>query len=132
MILERPLKSVPTPALNALHRGIERANALSGDNYYDPECKSCALGSLSNDRKETKRLGIEYGFLKTELPSATLVWTAHFTKLGMVVSDLNDNFEGTSEERREFMLRHIVNELRERGKSIDGKAAEKELSQVSI
>ena len=127
MILDRPLENVPARALYALHRGIEKQTGLITMALVDNSGRVCATGSLSRNGLFGKGLICvlnELGLVDSNI--------YYRDSCRCMVEGLNDGFKGTPEERREFMLRHIVNELRERGKSIDGKAAEKELSQVSI
>jgi len=116
MITERPLKEVPTKALYALHRGIEKEAGLVRHKLIDMvDGGRCALASLgySVDEIRDKAIALEL-----------------FDKDGMETNDepwdhirvLNNGFEGTREERREFMLRHIVEELRQRSKPLPNKS----------
>ncbi len=119
----RPLKDVSTKALYALHRGIEKQVGLSGRyfhltdatlNFIEGEtCKACALGSLGESHEEAVKVCIEYGLL----PTGDDMYSEP-TVIGRKVERINDWFNGSPEERREFMLRHIVEELRQRGLSV--------------
>ncbi len=133
----RPLSEVPTRALYALHKGIEGRGGLSGrffhidvgddkviDTYGDlrDDCRTCALGSLGESHEDAAKTCAEYGLLQ---PESTMY--RDLTVIGKHVERLNDKFNGTPEERREFMLREIVNELRHRKKFLPTSAPKKEL-----
>lgn len=118
MITDRPLKEVPTRALYALHRGIERqAGLIRG--LFNNEGHVCGLGALlcSESGKKISHLGEHH--IEAIYESIGLI---HKDKNGFeltfVVAGLNDWFKGTREQRREFMLRHIVEELRQRNESL--------------
>jgi len=115
--MERPLKEVSTKALYALHRGIEKRLGLSGRYFYShrgPQyCRACSLGAMGHDQHSAKLACIDLGLL---MPSEDMGLS--FTDAGIQVSVTNDGFKGTSKNRREFMLRHIVEELRHKGESL--------------
>ena len=117
MITERPLREVPTRALYALHRGIERQPGLIADVLIGMN-GVCAIGSLlpkekgpySNFWEYLDKLGIRDG--------SKDINECEYVKIQL----LNDEFEGTPQERREYMLRLIVEELRHRGKALPRKS----------
>jgi len=116
MILDRPLESVPTPALIVLHRGVERQARLIRDTLRDDAGDVCAMGSLYVGRPRDISFQSYLIALGLEMEPGGCARAK--------IEILNDVFNGTPEERREFMLRHIVNELRERGKFLPAKISE--------
>ncbi len=120
----RPLEKVPTRALYALHKSIEKLPGLISITWADSCGGKCALGSLGVNFEtyatDLVRVCLEVG-LECTLPQPG------FPSLGPEagsISVLNSKCKGTDKERREFMLRHIVNELRQREKSLPVKKAE--------
>ena len=115
--MERPLKEVSTKALYALHNGIENREGLSGryfHNHMGPKyCRACSLGAMGHDKGSAKLACIDLGLL---MPDEDMGLS--FTDAGTQVSVTNDAFKGTSKNRREHMLRHIVEELRQRKESL--------------
>jgi len=130
MITERPLKKVPTRALYALHRGIERRTRLISGELEDENRDVCSVGAVVIDRigcsiydfrnaggnrevvvRIYKNLGL--------MPQNTVDFSC--CEVASYVGRLNDSFMGTPEGRREFMLRHIVKELRQRSKPLPNK-----------
>lgn len=111
MITERPLKEVATRALYALHRGIERQAGLITGRYLEKN-HTCAIGSLLDRTSKQEPY--------CQLRSLGIFHLEEHN--GVDVADLNDRFEGTPEKRREFMLRHIVEELRQRSKPLPNKS----------
>ena len=121
MITDRPLKEVPTRALYALHKGIERQSGLTTGAYRD-EIGVCAIGSLGNmackhqigfDMSVASAVAsLELNDIKKTSGNPNGISPAYY------VYALNDDFDGSPEERREFMLRHIVEELRQHDKSV--------------
>lgn len=114
MVDNRPLKKVPTRALYALHRGIERQPGLTTGEYRD-HIGVCALGSLGDMSCKNQvafEIGVAQAIEGLELydpmknyGEQMSVQPTHW------IFTLNDGFNGSPEERREFMLRHIVSEL---------------------
>lgn len=116
--MERPLKNIPAHVLRALHRGIEKHERLQYNVFNindDGDCLVCALGAMGDSSEEAVRQCVKYGLFLDGIegysPSAT-------TKIGDMVEFQNNTFGGTPEERREFMLRLIVTELRFQGQSL--------------
>jgi len=120
MITERPLKDVPEMALYALHGGIERQRGLIFNAFLD-EDECCAIGSLASNGlkswpRELALRCFELGLVCDKNKVFDL------NEAGCAINNLNSSLGGTPEERREFMLRHIVEELRHRGKSLPNKS----------
>ena len=113
----RPLSEVPTRALYALHRGIERQDGLIERTYTDDCGGRCALASLGVRHKYWKK-DIARKCSEIGLPTYVRGRWVDFDLRAMSISSLNSLCKGTPEERREFMLRHIVNELLARGESL--------------
>ena len=128
MITDRPLREIPVRALYALHMGIEKRERLITSILAARRgagIEVCAMGVML--------MAYEQLLYSTHQYIAEINYSqdSRWEKLGanahhqVIVATLNNNFKGTPEQRREFMLRHIVEELRARGKSIDRKAATK-------
>jgi len=119
----RPLREVPTRALYALHRGIERQLGLISEGFRSKDGYPCALGSQGDitilDDVDFK-VNLIDNLVSIGLLSRFSPVDGVWVNGGISILELNDGFEGTPEERREFMLRHIVTELRFRGESISG------------
>ena len=111
----RPLEKVPTRALYALHKGSEGRLRLIAHELEDSNGDTCAIGSLGINAWDADRATYEIGLGCDN--------NGNYMKRKAVVY-LNNAFNGTPEERREFMLRHIVEELRQREKSLPVKKAE--------
>ncbi len=130
--MERPLKEVPTKALYALHRGIEKRLGLSGVHFHNelgPANSSvCSLGATgdTHDMAVQACFDLELVCPNEGFPGAL----GAFNVAGSDVNFLNDMFVGTPEQRREFMLRHIVEELRQRGESLPVKKANVKYQEV--
>lgn len=127
MITERPLKEVPTRALYALHAGIEKTDGLIRGTYRDERGYTCALGSVGNQIIPIMKDNLfRYDLLNT-LRSLDLIGNIKgirpevFINGGTCIQELNDGFTGAPQQRREFMLRHIVEELRQRSKPLPNK-----------
>ena len=113
----RPLREVPTRALYALHKGIEKQSGLISMDYRieaDGGCVVCALGAMGDTYAEALNECIRVGFRGRR----AINFGSYATKAGDAVELLNVGCKGTPEERREYMLRHIVNELLAKGKSL--------------
>ncbi len=113
----RLLRKVPTSVLYALHRGIERQFGLSNMVFrYDTDegCIVCTLGAMGVSDKDAVSECVKYGLFR----DGTISYGASNTLVGEIIERLNNSFVGTLEQRREFMLRHIVEELRQRGESV--------------
>ena len=123
MQTNRPLREVPLRALYALHKGIENRRGLIAGALTDINLDNCTLGAFlrdqlghcvrSLDNPDAIKVFKEFDLIG---PCATAIVLG---TVGFHVAGLNDDFKGSIEERREFMLRRIVEELRHRGKSID-------------
>jgi len=118
--MERPLKDVPEAALYVLHRSIEKSDRLITNSLVetiDGNIEVCALGTTLNPRERESFLKAEnWDYMdydnrwKSTGATADDLWN---------IADLNNDFNGTNEKRREFMLRHIVGELRHRSLSVN-------------
>ena len=105
MTNHRPLREITVRALYALHMGIVRQPGLINNALFTEE-GVCAIGALSHSMVFSG----EFNTLLDELGLQDD--SAHYVDMGsFAVEELNDGFEGTPKERREFMLRHIVSEL---------------------
>ncbi len=132
----RPLREVPPRALHALHSGIEKRDRLMTGilaSKYITGIEVCAMGALLSP--QAQKAYSEYNPYDggydgrggdCYLPDIWEKLGANMDNWRSVVA-LNNTFIGSPEERREFMLRHIVEELRARGKSLPVGAAKKEL-----
>ncbi len=121
----RPLREVPTRALYALHKGIERQTGLENEIFHgtgNEDCFVCALGAMGVSDMDAVSECIKYGLFR---PGALMYGGAN-TVIGNIVENLNNYFDGTPEERREYMLRAIASELIARRKYVNPKP-EKEL-----
>ncbi len=103
----RLLKDVPTRALYALHKGIERQAELGFGSLIEVDDTRCSIGSLAGGREDIIRVAKEL-----ELFADADNWANYIrTAAGNSVIVMNDTFGGNGKQRREFMLRHIVSEL---------------------
>lgn len=115
MTNHRPLEDTPARALLALHEAIEAQDGLIVLDLADDKGRVCAIGSLSNTGLFGNGFTRKLNKLGLDGPGMYYSDTKRFD-----VEELNDEFEGTYEERREFMLRHIVGELHLRQLSLPG------------
>jgi len=117
---DQPLSKVPTRALYALHRSIEKQHGLIEKTYTDGHGGKCALASLGVRHKYWEKDLVkkcsEIGLSTSLNKNGILQFDSNATR----ISALNSDFKGPPGQRREFMLRHIVEELRQRGLSIEG------------
>lgn len=109
----RPLERVGTIALRALHSGIEKQAGLIANLMLNSNGERCAIGSLSDDNSYSRLRAIAIGLGLFD-PGGQESDIEPFDD----IANLNNRFQGTKKERREFMLRHIVEELRARGESL--------------
>jgi len=128
MILDRPLREVPTRALYALHKGIERQRGLISKGFRSRDGYTCAVGSLGDVTIPDDvdfRDDLIGNLVKINLLSRFSPKDGVWVNGAIFIIQLNDRFKGTPQERREFMLRHIVKELMIRREYVNPKPAPK-------
>lgn len=115
--MERPLRKIKANTLRALYMGIKWHKELVTTAYYDePEmsspCRVCAIGAIGKTRDDAIKMAVKHKLIVGTFPGFTRV-----TDDGVAVENLNVECREPT-KRREFMLRHIVEELRQREKSL--------------
>ena len=120
----RPLKNIFTETLKTMHRAVERQPGLIVQELENSAGELCSLGAMIRSYLDRSTLKANDKVMIPVFIFLGLIPSDYNTDMNaekldaFTISFLNDGFKGTPEQRREFMLRHIVEELRHRGESV--------------